>query len=258
MKFSILINCHNQSKYINDCIISCLNQRYPNFEVIVTDSSFQKLNLKKFVGKKKFEYIYVGEKYKYPEMNQMFKIMTGLKKTSGDYICLLDGDDKFSDQKLRKIFRILKNNKVDLYQDIPVINNKKQKISIFSNNLRNNYFFKNFLISWPQVFGTSSITVKRNILMKFFSEAHPFNWKLLAIDIQLLIYCFTSFKISEGFNKTTYKRIHNNNLGSKYLNYFSKIFWLRRICQHKYNSFVNKKKIYNLDYFVTVIINKFF
>ncbi len=256
MKFSILINCHNQAKYIDECIVSCLKQNYHNFEVIVTDSSFTKLNINKFKGYKKFKYIYLNEKYKSPEMNQMYKIMIGSQKTTGDYICLIDGDDKFSKEKLKKIFQKLRMNKTDLHQDIPFSKNKNLKYSLFSNNLRKSIIFQKLFISWPQVFGTSSITVKKSVLMNFFTKAKPFHWKYLAIDIQLLMFCFNSYKISEGHSQTTFKRIHKNNLGYKYLNYFSKIFWLRRICQHEYDRFIKKKKNYNIDYLVTFIINK--
>ena len=85
MKFSILINCHNQHKYIYDCISFSLNQKYPNFEIIVVDSSNIKINYKKFLKYKNFKYLHLKEKYKYPEMNQMFKIMVGLKKTNGKF-----------------------------------------------------------------------------------------------------------------------------------------------------------------------------
>ena len=39
MDFSIIINTHNQSKYLGECIKSCLNQNYLNYEVIVVDTS---------------------------------------------------------------------------------------------------------------------------------------------------------------------------------------------------------------------------
>ena len=55
MRFSILINCHNQSNYIEECILSSLNQNYQNFEVIVVDSSDIKLNLEKFKSHKNFK-----------------------------------------------------------------------------------------------------------------------------------------------------------------------------------------------------------
>jgi len=258
MKFSILINCHNQSKYINQCILSSLNQKYRNFEVIVIDSSSQKMKLSKFINQKKFKYWHIKKRYKYPEMNQMYKIMFGFKKTSGDYICLLDGDDKFSNKKLKKIFKLIHSDKINFNQDIPIlINDNNQRKPFFLKSFKKNFIFQKFFISWPEVFGTSSITIKRKILEQFFIKAKPLKWKLLAIDIQLLIYCSNVIKISSKLENITFKRKHKNNLGDTYLNVFSKIFWKRRICQHDYSYFIKKKRYYNLDYIITLIINKF-
>ena len=64
MRFSILINCHNQSNYIEECILSSLNQAYGDFEVIVIDSSDIKLNLEKFKSHKNFKYFHI-EKFSY-------------------------------------------------------------------------------------------------------------------------------------------------------------------------------------------------
>ena len=60
MKFSIIINTHNQRNYIINCISSCLNQNYKNFELIIVDSSktiISKETLKK-LNTKSFKYIH--------------------------------------------------------------------------------------------------------------------------------------------------------------------------------------------------------
>ena len=108
MRFSILINCHNQANYIDECILSSLNQNYENFEVIVVDSSDIKLNLEKFKSHENFKYFHIERFSKYPEVNQMYKVELGFKESSGDYICLLDADDKFSDKKLNKLNEYIK------------------------------------------------------------------------------------------------------------------------------------------------------
>ena len=129
MKFSILINCHNQANYIYDCILSSLKQDYDDFEVIAIDSSDKKLNLDKFSSYKNFKYIHIDKFSNYPEVNQMHKIEKGFKESSGNYICLLDGDDKFSNEKLRKLDEYIKNNNIVFNQDIPILayeNNKKK------------------------------------------------------------------------------------------------------------------------------------
>ena len=43
MKFSIIINTHNQENYIINSISSCLKQNFKNFEVIIVDSSKNKI-----------------------------------------------------------------------------------------------------------------------------------------------------------------------------------------------------------------------
>ena len=121
-----------------------------------------------------------------------------------------------------------------------------------------NYLFNVLVNDWPQVYGTSSILVKRKVLNKFFDEANPFNWKYLAIDIQLAIYCKFNFKVSRSLENITKKTIHNKNLGDKYLNLFRKNFWRRRFMQHEYNFFIKKKSKLNLDYIFTKFINYFF
>ena len=258
MKFSILINCHNQPKYIEECITSCLKQKYRNFEVIIVDSSTKKLNYKKFKRGNKLKYFHIKTKSKYPEMNQMNKISFGLKKITGDYTCLLDGDDKFSEQKLINLFKFLKDNKIELNQDIPILfSNKIERTRLIKKKFKNNALFRKFFIPWPQIYGTSSITIKTNILKDFFVKANPFKWKLLAIDVQLIIFCNYYLKVNQKLEKLTFKRKHENNLGDVYLNIFSKVFWKRRICQHYFYFFLKKRREYNFDYLITILVNKF-
>ena len=138
MRFSILINCHNQSNYIDECILSSLNQSYEDFEVIVVDSSDIKLNLEKFKSHKNFKYFHIEKFSKYPEVNQMHKIELGFKEASGDYICLLDGDDKFSDKKLYDLNEYIKSNDII----INFFSTRKKAWSI----LDNKFVFREFLI----------------------------------------------------------------------------------------------------------------
>ena len=86
MRFSIIINTHNQSAFIGDCIKSCINQKYSNFEIIITDTSNQKID-KKYLKSKKIKYFHFKKKSKYPVMNQMHQVLRGLNKSTGKYIC---------------------------------------------------------------------------------------------------------------------------------------------------------------------------
>ena len=258
MRFSILINSHNQANYIDECILSSLNQDYENFEVIVVDSSDIKLNLEKFKSHENFKYFHIEKFSKYPEVNQMHKIELGFKEASGDYICLLDGDDKFSDKKLFNLNGYIKSNDIIINQDIPfLVYEDGKKINFEIKKYKQNNIFRNLIIHWPQIYGTSSITVKKSILESFFNKSEPYKWKYLAIDVQLILFCSINFKIHNKLNQITFKIKHDRNLGDMYLNIFSKIFWKRRKCQQDFYYFLKKKSVYNLDYFITWMINIF-
>ena len=51
MKFSILINTHNQKQFLNKAIYSCVNQKFKDYEIIIVDTSD-----KKFKSTKKKKY----------------------------------------------------------------------------------------------------------------------------------------------------------------------------------------------------------
>ena len=42
MKFSILINTHNQKQFLNKAIYSCVNQKFKDYEIIIVDTSDKK------------------------------------------------------------------------------------------------------------------------------------------------------------------------------------------------------------------------
>ena len=46
MKFSIIINTHNQEKFIYKSINSCLRQKFSDYEILIFDTSNKKLNYK--------------------------------------------------------------------------------------------------------------------------------------------------------------------------------------------------------------------
>tara|TARA_B100000029_G_scaffold207693_1_gene205486 strand:+ start:762 stop:1547 length:786 start_codon:yes stop_codon:yes gene_type:complete len=254
MKFSIIINTHNQSSFIGECINSCINQDFQDYEIIITDTSDQKIN-KKYIKSKKIKYFHLKRILKDPVMDQMNQVLFGLNKSSGKYICLLDGDDKFSKKKLKQLSYILKDEKIDINQDLPTIFSKNGKIEQTKiKNYKNNDIFKKTLIDWPQIYGTSTITVKKKILKLFFKKTKPFKWKYLAIDVQLILFCYNFFNVQNKLNKITFKRKHEKNLDETFSNLTTKAYWIRRKMQLDLNFSIKKKNTLNLDFFITNFI----
>ncbi|MBD1161560.1 glycosyltransferase family 2 protein [Pelagibacterales bacterium SAG-MED15] len=255
MNFSIIINTHNQSKFIYECIKSCENQTFSDYEIIVVDTSKKALKKKNF---KRVKYFHIKEKSKsFPVLNQMHQILYGLKKSKGKFICLLDGDDKFKKSKLKKLSIFFKKNQYILNQDIPIIFTGRSKYLEKIKSIKNNFFFKKLFINWPQIFGTSTITCNREILELFFKVAKPFKWKYLAIDAKIMLFARYKFGIKNEFHGITFKRKHSRNLDETFSNFFSIFFWKRRKMQLDYNHFLTKKRTINIDYVVTNLINFF-
>ena len=255
IKFSIIINTHNQEQYIYDSVRSCLNQHYKNYEIILINSSKRKTDFKKFSSQenKRIRYFHVKTKYKQPELNQMNKILIGLKKSTGNYLVFMDGDDIFEKNKLSELNKVLKKNQIGCNQDLPTLieNNLRKKFE--KKMFKYNNFMKYIFTQWPQVYGTSSILVKKNILKKFFDRAKPFKWKLLAIDAQIILFCKKHYDQHNYLSNLTQKRIHANNQGASYMNFFKKIFWLRRNMQFDYCKFIKIKNDISLDFIITKI-----
>ena len=256
MKFSIIINTHNQPKYITECIESCRKQNYINYEIIVVDTSqTPSIQNRKF---KKFKYFHIKEKYKkYPVLNQMYQIYYGFKKSKGEFLCFLDGDDKFSKDKLKKLANIIENKKTCLIQDVPTIFSRSFKKNSNIKKYKSNFFFKKIIIDWPQIFGTSTITCRKDILKIFFKLGKPFSCEYLAIDVKLVIFVEYFYNIKNKLHEITFKRKHGKNLDDTYSNFFSKSFWIRRNMQHHYKLLITKRRTYNLDYFITKVVNLF-
>ena len=99
-----------------------------------------------------------------------------------------------------------------------------KKINFEIKKYKKNYFYRKLIIDWPQIYGTSSITVKKSILENFFNKSSPYKWKYLAIDVQLILFCLINFKINNQLDQITFKRKHDRSLGDTYLNIFSSIF----------------------------------
>ena len=123
MKFSILITSYNKDQYIEETISSCLNQTEKDYEIILydnhstdqTNSLIEKYSEKISINKRQ-------KKSEYAAINQIDLLTKAFQKSSGDIICLLDGDDLFFKNKLHEIKNIFLNNKeIDVVFDIPII-----------------------------------------------------------------------------------------------------------------------------------------
>lgn len=262
MKATIIINTNNQNSYLKRAIISAVNQKYFDYEIIIADLSKNKNYSirQEFKKNKKIKFLNLKEKYLYPTQNQLYAIKQALKCSKGHYIFLLDGDDYFSKNKLRIVFNYIKNNKKFLMDKPIVFEESTNKIlkKMKLNKFKKNYIYKIFLNSWPSITCTSAITISKEILKEFFKKKDPFQYKHLAIDIQVTAFANLTIDTAYLEENLTFKSQNNKNLDKTYTNLFTKKFWIRRWEQHKFFDDKNKKIFKGFDYLITKLIIFFF
>ena len=253
-KISIIITCYNKDKFIHSTISSCLSQNYKNFEIIIIDTGStdkSRILINKFTDKK-IKKLFLNKKFKFGQKNQILGIKKGLEISSGKIICLLDGDDIFHKNKLReinKIFTIKKN-----------INFVQDKIKIIKNDNVINYDVSrrlNLFNTWPKFYPTSSFSIRKRSLFKFFKNDFT-QFNLLEIDLRLFFYA--KFKLRNHYQikkSLSYYKIDNLGISSKFKR-FSYEWFNKRLQAHKYLiKLLNFSKYqFRFDFFFTIIIVK--
>ena len=104
---SIIMNCYNGEKFLNESIKSVLNQSYKNWELIFWDnmSSDNSSKIIKKIDDSRIKY-YLSNKFE-----KLYKARNlALEKASGKFICFLDTDDlwetTFIEKNLNKISKL--------------------------------------------------------------------------------------------------------------------------------------------------------
>ncbi len=109
---SILITNYNKSKFLKQTLRSIQLNKRKKYEIILfddvsTDNSLEIIkkfrNIKLIRNKKKI--------YRSSALNQIHGILECFKISKGNIICLLDGDDRFTKNKLNLVYKKLNKKK---------------------------------------------------------------------------------------------------------------------------------------------------
>ena len=109
---SIIVPVYNAEKFLKDTVDTICNQTYKNWEAIFvddcsTDSSFEILSkYSKLDGRIK---VY---KMKSNSGNPSYPRNYGIDKASGDFLCFIDADDKWDNDKIEKQVKFMKENDI--------------------------------------------------------------------------------------------------------------------------------------------------
>jgi glycosyltransferase involved in cell wall biosynthesis len=253
MKISILISNYNKEKYVEECISSVIDQDYNDLEIIIIDNNSTDNSLK--IINKFSDKIIIKTKNRISEFspaNQIDLIIESFKISTGEIICLLDGDDFFLPNKITKISQhFSKNENVQIIFDTPCVsvNNKTQPLKLKKKFFNNN---------WPSTIPTSGISFRRNFFELCLKSNLFYKYPTLEIDFRLNFFSKKIYNKYIHLNEylTFYRKV-NDGIMSK-LKKFSKNWWIKRLDAHyfiydiyKQNKITHKK---NYDFYLTKAI----
>ena len=239
---SIIVNCLNGEKYLDEILKSVLNQSYKNWEIIFfdnnsTDTSY--LILKKYKDKR-IKYFKSKKTYKLYKARNL-----ALEKCKGQMITFLDVDDWWAKSKLKKqVDFFFKNQTVEvLYSNVYIYNEKKKATKIFIKNKLNSGYLTQKLLNKFEM-PILSVMIKKNIFNQI-----KFDGRYTIIgDFDFFIRLSLIKKIAVIQEPLAYYRYHDSNLTTKRtdLNIQELENWLIEKIKNKKLKLYNFSPIYRL------------
>ena len=233
---NIIMTCHNGEKYVKTAVNSILSQTYKNWQLIFFNNSSNDKSLE------------IVQSFQDPRIkcftsNRLLNLGQVRKKAieccNGEYICFLDVDDYWVDNKLEKqLLKFKENNYIDLiYTNYYLLNekietkkNKKLYKGICPKELLESYIDGNPLTAWL------TVMVKAACIKKL---EYTFDQNLhITSDMDFFIRLSQFCVIDYIDDFTAYYRIHNSNESKEKS---AEIVELGYIC----NKYQKNKKIKN-------------
>lgn len=154
-RISIITPSFNQGKYIEETILSVLNQNYPNLEYIIIDggSTDETVDIiKKYQDRISY---WVSEK----DNGQTHAVNKGLNQATGEIIGWINSDDTYVEGSFIKVARAFRNNTdAILVHGERIMIDSNSRVSGWTSNKPFNPVVSNFNVCSETAFWRSSMT----------------------------------------------------------------------------------------------------
>lgn len=213
-KVTIIIVSYNHKEYVQEAILSVLNQTYKNIQIIVaddnsTDGSIELIE--KLASEHSFLFI---QNKKNIGLNN--NILAALEEVKGEYISFLASDDYMDPNKTETLIQyLLKNGKDGVYATGYSLNGKKKKLIKISKvfQQKNPIKILNFLYTqdWECPLLQSAL-FRINVLKELISLREEYK----SDDWAFLIKAYELYNIDYINEPLFYYRLHENNTHRNY------------------------------------------
>ncbi len=212
-KISIVTPSFNQGKYLEETILSIVNQKYPNLEYIIIDGGSTDNSVEIIKRYEEHLNYWVSEKDK----GQSDAINKGLRCATGELFNWINSDDFLEDGALFKIAEAYRNNpdkKIFCFGQSILTGNSKKIFSLKNNPEDKHRCFCEPVISQPSIFYSMDGVRKIGGLNEFLHYSMDREWFL-----RFLFY-YGTHAIHAGDENIAVFRIHNETKTSKGYDYF--------------------------------------
>jgi glycosyltransferase involved in cell wall biosynthesis len=241
---SIIMNCHNGEKYLEESLQSVLNQSYRNWELVFFDnaSTDQSKDIFNTFKDKRFKYFFSKKK------NNLYKARNlAIAKTKGDFIAFIDADDWWEKNNLSKRKLFFKNQEYAFsYSNCFYYFEKNKKKKLFTkNNLPYGNIFnqlsKNYLVN------LSSIVLRKSFLLKldyFFNSQYNIIGDfdlILRLSEKYLAHSVNEPLVNIRYHDCNFSRSNRDLFYKEYKHWYEKVIKSENYKKNK-NIFFNKLK----------------
>lgn len=216
--FSIVIPTYNRAHLIEKAVNSVLKQTFKDWELIIvddgsTDNTMQVIS-DFLASDKRIKYFYQENQERSIARNN------GIEKATGKYVCFLDSDDYYLENRLLNIKANINKNDVQfLFTDI-VFKDSTRSFTKYAVDFCEKNVFNNIVLS---LIGTPQVCIKRNILHEF-----KFNPNLIVgEDLELWLRIATKHPIFYLKNEPSVIALEHNERTVNYSSFNSGKFQLR-------------------------------
>lgn len=236
IEFSIIIPTYNREAFLDSLLSNLKKQTYQKFEVVICDDGSTD-NTNAIVNKHKvnldINYIHLQN-----SGGPAFPRNIGIQNSKYNWLCFLDSDDDWTNDKLEVLSSYIKEFKKDIYchnvLQIDINNNVHKKIGNYRKGILKNDF-KSLLYNGNQVVNSSLCVNKSIINNELLYDTNP-EFKAIEDYIFILKLTHAGYKIKHINKVLGFYRIHEENISANKITELNKL-----------KLFFSKKPFNNID-----------